>query len=140
MRSTIAVVVVFAAALAIAAIAFAGDGRGAAAASPFRIADVSTTDLRAVLTATRAGNGGQPTARVTVVTFKRAAGRWTRTGRHVLPGSYFWHTVTAPHAICRLDLRGGVPTQTKRPRVAVQLLTTPSIGCGRVHEFVLGDS
>jgi hypothetical protein len=139
MRSSIAAVVGVTLALSTAAIAFAGDGGARAAAPSKRIAEVSTTDLRAVVTATKRGNDAAPTAQVAVLTFKRTSGSWSRTGRHVLRGPYFWHTVTGPSAICRLDLRGGTPAPSKPPRLVIQLLTTPSIGCGRAHHLILVD-
>jgi hypothetical protein len=132
MRSVIAVVVGLTVALSIAAVALAAGDRAAAPSA--RIAEVSTTDLRAVVTATKRGNDAPPTAQVAVSTFKRASGTWSRTGRHVLPGTYFWNTVTGSRAVCRLELR---TSPTRRPRLLVQLLTTPSIGCGRAHELVL---
>jgi hypothetical protein len=139
MRSSIAAVVGLTVALSLATVALAGGGGTRSAAPSMRIADVSTTGLRVVVTATRRGNEAPPTARVAVSTFKRAAGSWSRTERHVLPGTYFWHTVTGPRAVCRLDLRGGSPAPSRRPRLVIQLLTTPSIGCGRAHELVLDD-
>jgi hypothetical protein len=140
MRSSIVAVVGFTVALSIVAVATAGNPRSPAAAPSARIAEVSTTDLRAVVTATRRGSEAPPTAQVAVVTFKRASGSWSRTGRHVLPGTYFLNTVTGPSAVCRLDLRGGSSAPARRPRLTVQLLTTPSIGCARAQHIVLGDS
>ena len=136
MRSSIAAAVSVTVALSIVSVALAGGGTAAPSA---RIAELSTTDLRAVVTATRRGNETPPTAQVIVTTFKRATGGWSRTGKHALPGTYFWNTVTGPNAVCRLDLRGGSQAPTKRPRLVIQLLTTPSIGCGSVHHLILED-
>jgi hypothetical protein len=135
MRVLLAAAVGFTLALSIAAVALGG--RESATAPSIRIAEVTTTDARAVVTATRRGNESAPTARIAVATFKRTSGSWIRTGTRVLPGTYFWNTVTAPRAICRLDLRAGSATGASRARVLIQLLTTPSIGCGRTHKIAL---
>ena len=98
------------------------------------IATASTSDFRVVLTATKLGGGSAPEARVTVTTSRKAGADWRRIGVKRLAGTYFWRTVTAPRAVCRLELRttGGT---TSRPRVLVQLLQTPSVGCGPQAAF-----
>jgi hypothetical protein len=73
------------------------------------------------------GGGNAPIARVTVTTYTRHGGPWRRAGGSQLHGTYFWHVVSAPHALCRLQLA----TADARVRVTVQVLVTPSIGCGR---------
>lgn len=99
------------------------------AAASATIGIASTNDFRVVLTATKLGGGSAPGARVTVTTSRETGVGWRRTGVDRLAGTYFWKTVTAPRAVCRLELRttGGV---TSSPRALVQLLQTPSLGCG----------
>jgi hypothetical protein len=104
--------------------------RSPAEAAPSRtIGTASTNDFRVVLTATKLGGGSAPAARVTVTTSRKVGSGWHRTGVSRLAGTYFWKTLTAPRAVCRLELRttGGV---TSSPRAVVQLLQTPSVGCG----------
>jgi hypothetical protein len=130
---------VIAAAVATAAGATTATGgqRDAVAAARLSIGSVTTTEFRAVLAAAKDDGGGSPTATVTLATWQRVAGRWRRTGLHRLTGPYFWNTVSGPRSVCRLEIRtaGGQPVF--RPVVAVQLLITPSVGCGRVHRYIL---
>ena len=109
-----------------------------AAAATRTIGTVSTSDFRVVLTATRLGGGGAPSASVTVRTSERASAGWRRTGTHRLAGSYFWKTLAGPRAVCRLEVRTGAPGPRFEPRALVQLLVTPSLGCGPVSEMALG--
>jgi Flp pilus assembly protein CpaB len=103
-----------------------------------RIASASTTDFRVVVTATNLGGGGEaPAASVTVRTFERAGGAWRRTSERRLAGTYFWKTITGPLAVCRLELRTTAATPAFRPRAIVQLLRSPSLGCGPASEHRL---
>lgn len=120
-----------------APIASATDTRYTSSASQTRLADMRTADFRVVVSATKSGSGRAPTAKAAVATFHRSDGRWLRTGRHVLRGSYFWHTLSGPNAICRLDLQTAAARANERPHVTVQLLMTPSLGCARAYDFVL---
>src|SRR5688500_17801619 len=116
-RIPAAVLVVFTA--LVVAYAAAGAARSERAAAETKtIASASTSDFRVVLTATKLGDGGAPSARVTVTTSRKVAGDWRRTGGGRLVGTYFWKTVTGPRAVCRLELRttGGV---TESPRAVV---------------------
>ena len=65
---------------------------------------------------------------MTVSTFERSGGRWRETNEKSLAGPYFWKTITGPLAVCRLELR----TAGGKPRALVQLLRSPSLGCGPV--------
>ena len=71
-------------------------------------------------------------------TYRRAGGRWQRTGSHELRGPYFWKTLTAPRAVCRLEIRTTGAAARFRPRALVQLLQTPSLGCGPPSQKTLG--
>ncbi|HEX4521792.1 MAG TPA: hypothetical protein VH063_19610 [Gaiellaceae bacterium] len=94
------------------------------------LADVSTVDYRAAVVADKSSGGAAPTARVNVVTYVRAGGRWQRAAARRLPGTYFWKTVTAPHAVCRFDISTAGRGVARQPGVIVQLLASPSLGCG----------
>jgi hypothetical protein len=90
------------------------------------IATVTHGSVRAVVIAHRTSSGPSPSASVTVTAYRSTgAHRWVRGRRTSLGGGYFWKTVTAPHDICRLRLRGTTLT--------ISLLVTPSIGCGRTR-------
>jgi hypothetical protein len=112
----------------------AAAGSSAARTAPTRVGTLATSDFRVVVTAEKGRNGsGAPTAAVRVTTSQRIGGRWRATGTHRLDGTYFWHTVTGPRAVCGLELR----TTGDRPRAVVQLLVTPSIGCGPAASYPL---
>jgi hypothetical protein len=96
------------------------------------IGSVSAVAVRADVTAQKTGGGAAPTAVVTVTTYRRSHGRWVKHASRRLGGTYFWKTITAPHAICRLEL-----VTSRSPRVIVQLLQTPSLGCARAQTFRL---
>jgi hypothetical protein len=108
--------------------------RADAAGEAKTIATTTTTDFRVVVSATNlGGGGGPPEARVTVRTFERADAAWRRTSERRLAGPYFWKTITGPLAVCRLEIR----TLPARPRAFVQLLQSPSLGCGPVTQHRL---
>lgn len=139
MRSNIAFVVVGLMATLFVASAASATGTRLASASQIRVADLRTADFRVVVTATKRRSGTTPTATVAIVTLHRtdSAAPWIRTGRHVLRGSYFWHVVSGSQAICRLELRTVAATPSERPRVTIQLLVTPSVGCARAYDYPL---
>ena len=127
-------------AVGVAAVVAAAAASGSAApsgAAVARIATATTTDFRVVLTAEKRGGGGAPTAVVRLTSEQRIDDRWRRTGAHRLNGTYFWNTVTGPRAVCRLELKTTGASMKPRPRVIVQLLLTPSLGCGRTHQYGL---
>ena len=133
---------VIAAAVATAAGATTATGGqlDAVAAARLSIGSVTTTDFRAVLVAAKGdGGGGSPTATVTLGTWRRVAGQWRRTGLHRVSGPYFWNTISGPRSVCRLEIRTARGRPVFRPVVAVQLLITPSVGCGRVHRYILAE-
>jgi hypothetical protein len=96
------------------------------------IATASSTDFRADLVARRAGTGNAPTAIVILTTFQRAGSAWHKLESKSIAGTFFWKTVTGPRAICRFELASAV-----QPHVEVQLLLTPSIGCGKTTSIRL---
>jgi hypothetical protein len=99
------------------------------------IASVTTQDFRAAVVATRVTGGATPTADVRVAIAQRSAGRWREKGETRLTGTYFWRTVTGPRAICKLELATASSPQS--PYVAIRLLQSPSLGCGRTHRIPL---
>jgi hypothetical protein len=102
------------------------------------IATATTNDFRVVVSATNlGGGGGAPTAAVTVRTFARADGAWRRTNERRLAGTYFWNTVSGPLAVCRLEIRTTATKARVRPRAIVQLLRSPSLGCGPATTHLL---
>ena len=101
-RRSVAVSVVIAVALVVGGVAARGEQASSSAKS---IASTTTSDFRVVVTAERRGGGPAPSAALTATTFARAENRWRRTGTHRLGDSYFWKTVTARRAVCRLVLR-----------------------------------
>jgi hypothetical protein len=124
---------VLAAALVTSAYAIAGPARG-----DTTIASASTTDFRVVLTAVKRGGGSVPEAEIWVTTSERLRGGSVRTGERSLRGSYFWKVVTGPRAVCRLEIRTTGRGTSFRPRAIVQLLLSPSLGCGPVTRHPLG--
>jgi hypothetical protein len=111
----------------------AAGAAAAQAAAPSRsIASVQSVDYRVALQATRTSAGAAPTARVLVQVEARRGGTWRTVVLRRLPGTYFWKTVTGPHAVCRLQL-----ADAGTRRVTVQLLETPSIGCAPPHTIPL---
>jgi hypothetical protein len=104
------------------------------------IASASTGDFRVVVSATNlGGGGGAPTAAVTVRTFERESDRWRRKSERRLAGAYFWKTITGPLAVCRLELRTTAAKPAFRPHATVQLLRSPSLGCGPMTKHFLTD-
>jgi hypothetical protein len=102
------------------------------------VASAETRDVRVDVTAEKVGDvGGAPTAVVRVGIRTRVNGtRWSENS-HRLKGPYFWHTVTGPRSLCRLDIRQTAARPRFRPHVVVQLLRSPSLGCGPAHRFRL---
>ncbi len=101
------------------------------------VAVLTTADLRVVVVATRSSGGGTPTAEVRVAFARRVRGGWREAGEKRLPETYFWHTVTGPRAVCRLETATAGSRAAFRPYVAVQLLLSPSLGCGRPYRISL---
>jgi len=120
-------------------VAVAG-GRAAATAprtlagSTATIASATTTDFRVAVVAHRSSGGAAPSAAATLTSWERRGDHWRRIGTHALAGTYFWKTLTAARALC--DLRV-VTARSTRPHVVVQLLVTPSLGCGQAQAFGL---
>ena len=118
-----------------AALALAVAASGSAART---IGTATTTDYRVVLTASKGKPaGGAPSATVRVRLYERSGDGWKSFASRRVPGTYFWNTVTAGHAVCRLDVRTAGDAPGFRAVAVVQLLVTPSVGCGRAHSYPL---
>jgi hypothetical protein len=116
--------------LSLAANAIAAPAHATVAAAT--IATATSSDFRADLVARRAGGGSAPTAAVTLTTYSRAGGAWHTLATRRLLGTFFWKTVSGPRALCRFEL-----ASAHRPHVTVQLLLTPSLGCGKTTTMLL---
>ena len=133
---SVAVTFVVVVALVAAALATAGGEQARATAKT--IASTTTSDFRVVVSAANlGGGGGAPAAAVTVRTFERSGGDWRRTSERRLAGPYFWKTLTGPYAVCRLEIRTTAAKAGFRPHATVQLLRSPSLGCGPVSTHPL---
>src|SRR3954466_3297210 len=111
----------------------------AASASAARtIATATTTDYRVGLTASKGKrSGGAPSASVRIRLYGRSGDGWRSFASRRVPGTYFWNTVTAGPAVCRLQRRPAGKTPSFRSVAVVQLLVTPAIGCGRATSYPL---
>jgi hypothetical protein len=97
------------------------------------IATVTTRDFRVGVFAKKLGGGATPTADVRAAVAQRVAGGWRESGEIRLKGTYFWRTVTGPRPICKLEI---ATVGSKTPAyVAVRMLQSPSLGCGRTHRI-----
>jgi len=112
-------------------------GGGAAATTPrtATIASLTAADFRVSVVAQRTSGGAAPSASATLTSWARRGGDWQRSGTFALAGTYFWKTLTAPRALCNLQLV--TAARSTRPHVVVQLLVSPSLGCGTAQTFVL---
>jgi hypothetical protein len=68
---------------------------------------------------------------------RRVGGNWRERGERRLDETLFWRTVTGPRAVCRLEIATAGRSPAFRPFVTVQLLQSPSLGCGNVHRVML---
>ena len=138
-RHSVAVALVVAVVLVVGALATADTGSGSqTAAAAKTIASTTTSDYRVVVTATKQSSGSAPEASLTATTFERRGGAWQHTREHRLGGIYFWKSVTGPKAVCRLEIKTAGTRPGFRPRATVQLLLTPSLGCGPTSNLPLG--
>jgi hypothetical protein len=120
--------------------AAAGDPRPmhSGAARVASVATVETRDFRVAVVAYRVSGGAAPTAEVRLAIAQRATGGgWRERGERRLDGTYFWRTVSGPRSVCKLEIATPGTLTSVRPHVTVQLLVSPSLGCGRAHRFPL---
>ena len=112
-------------------------GAGPSASPAVSIATVTTRDFRVAVVATRASGGAAPTADVRLEVAHRVGTSWRERGEIRLRGPHFWQTVTGPRSICRLEIATAGSRTSFRPQVTVQLLRSPSLGCGPTRRLTL---
>jgi hypothetical protein len=140
-KRTVAVALALAAAVLAVASAQPAQSSRHVRASPttspaISVATVTARDLRAAVVAVRTSGGTIPTAEVRVALARKIDGSWRETGEMRLREAYFWRTASGPRSICRFEIAtAGSPTS--RGYVALQLLRSPSLGCGPLHRFAL---
>jgi len=115
MTRTLALAAALLAVLAVPAAAVVGTAK--------TIVVVTHGSMRAVVAAHKTSGGQAPTAAITVTVYRVDRHAWHRTRNHRLTSTFFWRTVTAPHALCRLELAG--------TRLSISVLISPSIGCSK---------
>lgn len=118
----------------------AAPARGEPRANAPRIASIAvltTRDFRVAVVARRLNGGAAPTAEVRFAVARRVGSSWRETGETRLREAYFWHTVTGPRAVCRLEIATAGSRALFRPHVTVQLLLSPSLGCGPAYRVPL---
>ena len=140
-KRTVAVALALAAAVLAVASAQPAQSSRHVRASPttspaISVATVTARDLRAAVVAVRTSGGTIPTAEVRVALARKIDGSWRETGEMRLREAYFWRTASGPASICRLEIATAA-SPTSRGYVAVQLLRSPSLGCGPLHRFAL---
>lgn len=111
--------------------------RTSAVTSHATVALVTTREFRVAAVATPKGGGSAPTAEVRVAVARRVAGGWRETHEVKLPETYFWRTFRARASICRLAIATSGRQPSFRPYAEVQILLSPSIGCGGTHRIPL---
>jgi hypothetical protein len=127
-------------------VAFAGSqstatgARSATRESASRIATVAlvtTREFRVAVVATRLSGATPPTAEVRVGLARRVGRTWREFGERRLGETYFWNTVSRPHAVCRVVIETAGTRRASGSRVTVQLLLSPSVGCGHTYRIPL---
>jgi hypothetical protein len=101
------------------------------------IAVITTQDFRVAVVARRLDGGSTPTADVRVGVARRVGGSWRESGETRLGETYFWNTVSGARAVCRLEIKTAATGSASGPHVTVQLLLSPSLGCGRTYRVPL---
>jgi hypothetical protein len=101
------------------------------------VAAITTQDFRVAVVARRLDGGSTPTADVRVGVARRVGGGWRESRETHLGETYFWNTVSGPRAVCRLEINTAGPRSASGPHVTVQLLLSPSLGCGRTYRVAL---
>jgi hypothetical protein len=117
-----------------------GSGTGVTAKSGPRTATVAvavTKEFRVAIVATRLSGESPPTAAVRVGLARRVGGSWREFDERRLRERYFWNTVSQPHAVCRLEIATVGTRRSPGSQVKVQLLLSPSLGCGGIHRMPL---
>ena len=101
------------------------------------VATLTTKDFRVAVVARRLNGGATPTADVRVAVARRVGGAWREWAEKRLDETYFWHTVIGPRSVCRLEIATPARPISARLHVTVQLLQSPSLGCGLTYRVPL---
>ena len=101
------------------------------------VAVVTTHDVRVAVVAKRASGGSAPTAEVRVGLARRVGSGWRELGERRLDETFFWRTVSGTGALCRLAIGTNGARPSLRPYLILQLLLSPSLGCGRTYRIAL---
>jgi hypothetical protein len=113
------------------------NGVGQSVARTATVAVVTTPEFRVAVVARRAADASTPTAEVRVRIARRVGRSWPELVERRLDETYFWNTVSRPHAICRLAIETVGTRRRSGSQVTVRLLLSPSVGCGRTHKIPL---
>jgi hypothetical protein len=105
------------------------------AAPTATVALVTTSDFRVAVAARRLNSGSAPTAEVRVGLARRVGASWRELGERRLDETYFWRTLSGPRAVCRLAIATAGTRPSFSPYATVQLLLSPSLGCGRMYRI-----
>jgi len=68
---------------------------------------------------------------------RRVDGGWREVDELRLDETDFWRTVSGPRALCLLALGTAGTQRSFRPYLTVQVLLSPSLGCGRAYRIPL---
>jgi hypothetical protein len=101
------------------------------------VAILTTPEFRVAIVARRLMGASPATAEVRLGFARRVGSSWREFDERRLGERYFWNTVSRPHAICRLEISTVGTRRSPGARVTVQLLLSPSVGCGRTYRFPL---
>jgi hypothetical protein len=101
------------------------------------VAVVTTQEFRVAVVATRLNGASPATADVRVGLARRVRGSWREFGERRLGERYFWNVVSGAHSVCRLEIETVGTRRRPGSQVTVQLLLSPSVGCGRTYRIPL---
>jgi hypothetical protein len=101
------------------------------------VAVVTTQEFHVAVVAKRLNGASPATADVRVGLARRVRGSWREFGERRLGERYFWNVVSGAHSVCRLEIETVGTRRRPGSQVTVQLLLSPSVGCGRTYRIPL---
>jgi hypothetical protein len=101
------------------------------------VAVLTVREFRVAVVARRLGGAVPPTAEVRIAAARRVGSSWREFKEKRLGETYFWNTVSGSRAVCRPEISTASSRRAVRPNVTVQLLLSPSLGCGRTYRMSL---
>jgi hypothetical protein len=101
------------------------------------VAVVTTQEFRVAVVATQMAGASTPTAEVRVGIARRVGRSWREFVERRLDETFFWNTLSRPHAICRLTIETVGVRRRPGSQLTVRLLLSPSVGCGRTYRISL---